>query len=258
MAALELLLRDDPARLVREAQATLARPALAEKQLAIALLAKAAIPAADEALRALGDSLLNGSVALNLKLDVLEALRARGPVNTALAGQLATYEKQPAAAAQDELTAGGDIARGRDIVSNHLNANCTACHTVEVAGGSEVGPNLRAIGASRDARYLLESLLTPSAQIATGYGLVSITLKDKTEISGTLAKETPDAVTIRFFDGRRQVIKRADIVTQTAPASIMPPMGAILQPRELRDVVTYLGSLKGGRNRAAKKNDEEH
>ena len=61
------------------------------------------------------------------------------------------------------------MARGRDIVANHLNANCTACHTVEAAGGSGVGPNLRTIGATRDAAYLLESLLEPSAKIATGY-----------------------------------------------------------------------------------------
>jgi quinoprotein glucose dehydrogenase len=144
------------------------------------------------------------------------------------------------------LLAGGDIARGRDIVANHLAANCTACHSVETAGGSEVGPNLRAIGTQRDPAYLLEALLTPSAQIATGFGIVNVTLKNKTEVTGTLAKETPEAVTVRLFDGKQQTIPRSEIANQTAPVSIMPPMSAILQPRELRDVVTYLSSLKGG------------
>jgi hypothetical protein len=42
------------------------------------------------------------------------------------------------------------------------------------------------------------------------------------------------------------VIPRADIATQTPPVSIMPPMLGILQPREIRDVVSYLASLRGG------------
>ena len=75
---------------------------------------------------------------------------------------------------------------------------------------------------------------------------MNVTLKNKTEVTGTLAKETPEAVTVRLFDGKQQTIRRSDIANQTAPVSIMPPMAGILQPRELRDVVTYLSSLKGG------------
>ncbi|MES2692086.1 MAG: hypothetical protein V4773_01345, partial [Verrucomicrobiota bacterium] len=55
-----------------------------------------------------------------------------------------------------------------------------------------------------------------------------------------------DAVTVRLFDGKMQKIARADNATQTAPVSIMPPMMGVLQPREIRDVVAYLVSLKGG------------
>jgi quinoprotein glucose dehydrogenase len=183
-------------------------------------------------------------------------LRQRGPANAGLAQVLQSYLAQPAAAKSDELTQGGNLARGRDIVANHLNANCTACLAVERAGGSEVGPNLLAIGAQRDAAYLLESLITPSAQIATGYGIVNVTLKNKTEITGTLAKETPDAVTVRRFDGKQEIIARADIAAQTVPVSIMPPMQGILQPRELRDVVSYLSSLKGGRAPRGARPDE--
>ena len=54
---------------------------------------------------------------------------------------------------------------------------------------------------------------------------------------------------MRLFDGTRRAVPRETIAHQTAPVSIMPPMGAILQPRELRDVVAYLSSLKGGRTR---------
>jgi quinoprotein glucose dehydrogenase len=233
----------------------LAGRSIPEKQHAIALLAQAAQPAADAELVKLGDALVGGTLDAALKLDVIEALRARGGGNPALAAKLKTYSASTEAAAQSELLAGGDLTRGRDIVRNHLNANCTACHSVESAAGSEVGPNLRSIGTQRDAAYLLESLINPSAQIATGFGIVNVTLKNKTEITGTLAKETPQAVTVRLFDGKMQTVPRSEIATQTPPVSIMPPMQGILQPRELRDVVAYLVSLKGGRGRGGKAED---
>ncbi|MFM9080802.1 MAG: c-type cytochrome, partial [Opitutaceae bacterium] len=148
------------------------------------------------------------------------------------------------------------IARGRDLVANHRAATCTACHTVESSGGSEVGPNLRAIGAQRDPAYLLESMLNPSAQIATGYGLVSIKLKDGTEISGTLARETPAAVTVRLFDGKQRILPLAEIAERSAPVSVMPPMLGILLPREIRDVGGALASLQGGRTPRRRAPDE--
>ncbi|MEY4004131.1 MAG: hypothetical protein RLZZ221_227 [Verrucomicrobiota bacterium] len=174
-------------------------------------------------------------------------MEARSSAEPALAAHVAAWGKRVEAAARPELLTGGDIARGRDLVANHLGANCTACHTVESSGGSEVGPNLRAIGAQRDPAYLLESMLNPSAQIATGYGLVSVKLKDGTEISGTLARETPAAVTVRLFDGQQRIVPLAEIAERSAPVSVMPPMLGILQPREIRDVVGYLASLKGAR-----------
>mgnify|MGYP003352245317 CR=1 FL=1 len=41
--------------------------------------------------------------------------------------------------------------------------------------------------------------------------------------------------------------KSADRGYASVRLGVMPAMGAILQPTEIRDVVTYLSSLKGGR-----------
>ncbi len=254
-AALALLLPGAPDRLTAEAPRVLARRSLPEKQHVVALLARAGTPAADALLGGLGAELAAGKLEPGLSLDVLEALEARSAVAPALAAHVVAWGKRVDAAARPELLAGGDIARGRDLVANHLGANCTACHTVESSGGSEVGPGLRAIGAQRDPAYLLESLLNPSAQITTGYGLVAVTLKDGTEISGTLARETPSAVTVRLFDGQQRILPLAEIARRSAPVSVMPPMQGILQPREIRDVVGYLASLKGVR--APRKRDAD-
>jgi quinoprotein glucose dehydrogenase len=243
-SALDLLLPQDAARLVAEAKFTLAQRDAPEKQQVLLLLGRAGTPEADTLLDELGASLLAGTAAPELQLDIAEALRVRGTANTALATKLKTYSAAPAAASRHELLAGGDVLRGKNLVATHLNANCVACHAFDGSGGSEVGPNLRTIGSQHDAAYLLESLLNPSAKIAIGFGIVTVTARDKSQVTGTLARETPEAVEVRLFDGTRKTIARADVAAQTPPISIMPPMADILQPRELRDVVAYLTSLR--------------
>jgi putative heme-binding domain-containing protein len=246
-AALELLPRLAPERIVTVArEAWTARP-VPERQPAIAAIAALATPAADALLEEWAAELAAERVEGGVRLELLEALRARSAVRPALAAHLDAHAATAGARARQELLAGGDVARGRDLAANHLAANCTACHNFESSTGSEVGPALRAIGSQRDPAYLLESLLQPSARIAEGYGIVNVTLRDGTEVTGTLAAESATEVTVRLFDGQRRRIPLAEVSARTPPVSIMPPMEGVLQPRELRDLVAYLASLKGGR-----------
>jgi putative heme-binding domain-containing protein len=114
---------------------------------------------------------------------------------------------------------------------------------------------LKTIGSQRTRAELLESLINPMAKIAPGYGLVSITLKDGSNLAGALYKEDKTAVTLRLGDGTQKKVARPEIAMQTPPVSMMPPMLGILTAREIRDVVAYLSSLKKA---AAKKEKEEH
>ncbi len=155
---------------------------------------------------------------------------------------MARYQATPAAQSHDALLIGGNSESGLDLVANHLNANCLACHAVG-STGSEVGPNLRSIGLQRTRAQLLESLLSPSAAISPGFGIVSLTLNDGTSLGGTLASEDATTIRLRQFDGAFQAVPRARIASATPPISIMPPMLGILQPKEVRDVVAYLSSL---------------
>ena len=66
------------------------------------------------------------------------------------------------------LLTGGDAARGKELFFNHQIAGCFRCHKVGGVGGI-IAPALDGIGAKKDAKYLLESLIDPNAAIAEGY-----------------------------------------------------------------------------------------
>lgn len=248
-AGLESLLPDEPERLVAEARAVLGGRTLPERQQVYRLLAQAAHPAADALLAEQAAGLATGAVDAALRLDLLEALRARGGVNPALKAAAAAYAASPAGRAEEELLSGGDQVRGRAIVTSNLAANCVSCHAV-TASGSEVGPNLSTVGRQHTPAYLLRSLVDPAAEIAAGFGVVVVTLKDETVVSGTLTLATPTDIQVRLFDGTSRSIPRAQIASQTDPVSVMPTMRGVLSPQEIRDVVAYLSSLGRERRRS--------
>ena len=146
-----------------------------------------------------------------------------------------------------ECLEGGDVQAGRAIALENVSANCVACHRFESAAGSEVGPALDGVASRGDSRYLLESLVAPGAKVAVGYGLISITKKNGEAIAGTLLAEKAGAIRLRLPDGAETAIAKPDIAAQTEPVSVMPPIGAILSKRQIRDVVAYLATLKAKR-----------
>lgn len=227
-----------PDNAVTEASNALNEGDTVTKQLAFELLGTAANDKADVVLATWLDKLAQNKVPAAIQLDLIEAAATREILKPKLDAYTQTHT------ANEELLEGGDATNGRDIVTNHLAANCLACHTVEAKEGSQVGPNLKTIGSQKDRRYILESLLNPVAKVAPGFGLVSITLKDGKTIAAVLDKEDAKQVQLRSPDGKSQTITRDQIATMTPPISVMPPMLGILTKPQIRDVVAYLAGLK--------------
>src|SRR5262249_33012575 len=94
----------------------------------------------------------------------------------------------------EPLLTGGDAGRGR-LVFFCVKATCSACHTVENAGG-KIGPDLGKIGAVRSGRDLLEALIFPSASFARGYEPYVVETRGGQVVTGILAREAPDALTL--------------------------------------------------------------
>ena len=137
---------------------------------------------------------------------------------------------------------GGNVANGESIFRNQ--GACLQCHKVGGDGGIQ-GPDLSKVGERLKRDKIVESLVYPGAEIAEGFGSSGITLKDGSSIFGRIAKEADGTMEVVGLDGKKMSIKRADVQQITPPISAMPPLGAALPPRELRDLVAFLASRAG-------------
>jgi len=219
---------------------------IAEQQSAVRALASVAGTEALQALGRLADGLPGGAVAPALQLDLLEAMQAtKAPSLQQRLDQLKVGRDLAnlATTFPDALAVGGSSLRGRVTAVQHPAAQCVRCHTLGDSK-ADVGPNLTGIGARMTRQQLLESLITPSARIAPGFGQISVTLKSGLKIEGTLREESPTTIVVQDATRGLQRIDVSDIAARTNGASAMPPMNVLLTPREIRDVVEFLASLK--------------
>lgn len=140
--------------------------------------------------------------------------------------------------------AGGNADEGFKIFKSHGAAQCMRCH--RYAGGhsegGNAGPNLAGVALGLDAKALLESLIKPSAKIASGFGLASITLSDGQNKTGMILRDSDASIDFQEGENIWKIDKKEITQTTTLPSS-MPPMGAILKPKEMRDVIAWLLTL---------------
>jgi quinoprotein glucose dehydrogenase len=207
---------------------------LPEKQGAIQVLGTLKSAEARKALTGFVAELTAGTLAPDLQVDVLEAVEASGDAK--LGAALEAHQKSRkaetlVAAFRPGLLTGGDPRRGVQVIMQNPAAECTRCHSA-FGQGSNVGPDLTKIGGTLTREQILEALLEPNARIAPGYGTVSLTLRDGQVV---VMAGTPPA---------ERRVPKSEIAQRSNPVSAMPPMGLILKPREIRDIVEFLSTLK--------------
>jgi quinoprotein glucose dehydrogenase len=218
----------------------------AEQQSAVRALA--GVPGAEStaALGRLADGLAAGAVAPAVQLDLLEALQASKAepllqrldqlkVGRDLANVSTAF---PAA-----LSVGGSPVRGRQTATQHAAAQCSRCHTIGT-GKSDVGPVLNGVGTRLSREQLLQSLIDPSARLAPGFGQVSVTLKNGQTLEGILREETASMIAVEDTTRGLQRVQTAEIASRTNGVSAMPDMDLLLTPREIRDIVEFMATLK--------------
>jgi putative heme-binding domain-containing protein len=176
----------------------LGRGSVQEQQSALAALGKLQSPTSQRVLGEQLDRLIAGGLPAEVQLDLMEAVEASNAweLSTRLSQyQEATPEGNPMAAFRAALH-GGDADRGGWVVFENEAAQCTRCHSFG-ARGADAGPNLSSIGARLTREQLLESLVEPSARIAPGYGIVSLTLQNGETVAGLLREETESHLVVQ-------------------------------------------------------------
>lgn len=250
-AALEVLADIDAGRAAQGLAKAVTSPELGARQAAWKLSRKLSDqPAAVKLLESGVSDYLAGKLPLDEALELLDA--SQGKVSQALADQLAAQEKKwqetDAVEQWRWALAGGDANKGKNIFLYKSEVSCLRCHKVGNQGG-EVGPVLTDLGAKKDARYLLEAIVLPNAKIAEGFE--SISILDDTGVlhSGVLKKETDQYVEYMTAEGKLERVEKEAIEQRRKGNSAMPAdLIKSLSRQELRDLVAYLSSLKGGKN----------
>lgn len=245
--ALELASKRDPSSTVAALRGALASDSMSRRQTAWSIIAglpgEHAVPLIRDALADLRADKADPET----QLDIIRAAEAR--TEPAIQSALTAYREsllddEPLAVWKPTL-AGGDPLEGFKVYQSHAAAQCMRCHRHQPghSEGGEAGPNLMGVALRHDAPGLLESLMLPHAQIADGFGVATVTLKDGQTKSGTIVARNSEFLELKESAEQVWRIKINDLAEDPQPVSAMPSMATILNPTETRDLIAWLLTL---------------
>ena len=122
---------------------------------------------------------------------------------------------------------------------------CGSCHQVKDQGIA-FGPDLSEIGSKLSKDALYTSILEPSAGISFGFEGYAFKLKTGASVSGYIASQTEEEISIKMIGGIIEKYKKSDIVSKTLYDQSLMPQGLAegMGTQQLVDIVEYLSGLK--------------
>jgi putative membrane-bound dehydrogenase-like protein len=174
--------------------------------------------------------------------DIVGSLKSRGiynPSSVKLVGAvLPPPVKREYAPAAKILAMKGDPARGKTVA-----ARCYMCHHID-GTGVEYGPTLTDYGKTQTAEVIIQSIINPSADIASGYDSYQIETKDGIKIQGRLLS-AGDPLVIQSMGGITQTIPKGRVKSQGKMESSLMMSAAQqgLSEQDIADITAYLKSL---------------
>lgn len=223
----------------------LQKASLEEQQSAITALGGIKSPAAVKQLDNQMSKLLAKKLDNGLELELENAIISQQDPGLTAKWEKYANSKNPdnVLALYSAALAGGKRRNGWEIFNSHEMAQCTRCHKIQ-GEGSDVGPALAGVGSRLSRNEILESLVAPSAKLAKGYAVETLTLNDGSQVVGFLLEENTKELSLNQGNGNLRTVAKKDIKERKTAPSSMPSMGALLNKSELRDVVEFLSILK--------------
>ncbi|QDU05371.1 Cytochrome c [Gimesia chilikensis] len=141
---------------------------------------------------------------------------------------------------QSALKTDGDVVSGKVV----FKKVCSACHCLEGVG-TAVGADLKAIRDRGKAGVLLH-ILDPNREVKPQYMSYTLVLESGQVLSGMIADESVNSITVRKPDGTSTTVLRINIEEiRSSGLSFMPEgLEKQLDQRAMADLLAYLMSLQ--------------
>ncbi|MGE3819558.1 MAG: PVC-type heme-binding CxxCH protein [Isosphaeraceae bacterium] len=136
----------------------------------------------------------------------------------------------------------GDRDRGREV----FRKVCATCHRAE-GQGAEVGPNLATV-TGRTPEDLLIHVLDPNREVAPNYVNYNVETVDGRILSGLIAEESANAVTLKRAEGATDVVPRDRIEAIVSTGRSVMPEGLEqgLTSQDLADLLAFVRGIQSG------------
>ena len=144
------------------------------------------------------------------------------------------------AAYQTSLETAGDVERGRV----HFRKTCAACHKLEGVGES-IGADLNAIKDRGTAAVML-NILDPNREVKPQFFSYVVALDSGRTVTGMIAAETANSLTLRKSDNATETILRVNIeeIVSTGLSFMPEGLEKQLDVAAMADLLAYLNATK--------------